>query len=77
MYINRITSLNNNRKFCGNTYYEGEEVLSQRIHIDDPGQGDYVVRIDFTKDEIELNQPFCKGITEIISRTCFIRLNSE
>lgn len=53
--------------FSGETFIEGENPLSQRIHLLDVN-GEYLIRIDFTKEETESTGPFCKPITEILSR---------
>lgn len=66
----RIKSLNNGRNYTGTTYVEKEDKEhSQRIRVTD--QGEYIIRIDFEEDEYYSNDPFCRDISEIISRKKF------
>lgn len=63
----RINALNNGRKYVGKTYIDEEdEELSQRFDVLDSGK--YVLRVDFTKQEIESKETFCRGISDFISR---------
>lgn len=67
IYSKRISSLNNGKKYVGVTYIEEEDAdLSQRIRL--TYQGEYVIRIDFTSEEIKSTDTFCRSISEIISR---------
>lgn len=59
-----VNSLNNGRKYFGQTYSEDDGPLSQRIEISDAGKA--VFRIDFTEKEFKSNDKFCRGISELI-----------
>lgn len=59
--------MNNNRKYTGVTYKDPEDnENSQRIRL--LSQGEYIIRIDFKKEEFDSDKTFCRGISEIISR---------
>lgn len=76
LHAERMRSLNNGKKYTGETYYEAEDPpQSQRIHISDSSQSDSVLRIDFTNDELNSTDIFCRVITEIISRKWQISSN--
>lgn len=60
----RVNSLNNGRKYFGQTYYDDDGPLSQRIEISDAGKA--IFRIDFTEEEFKSNDKFCRGISELI-----------
>lgn len=70
LHSKRIKSLNNGRNYTGTTYVEKEDKEhSQRIRVTD--QGEYILRIDFQQDEFDSSEPFCRDISEIISRMDF------
>lgn len=60
----RVNSLNNGRKYFGQTYCEDDGPFSQRIEISDAGKA--IFRIDFTEEEFKSNDKFCRGISELI-----------
>lgn len=61
----------------GITYKEEEDKeYTQRIRLSD--QGEYIIQIDFKKEEFDLNKTFCRGISKIISRkNVFISILSQ
>lgn len=67
-HAHRILSDNNSREYNGTTVIENAEIpYVQRIDLFD-GPRIEVYEVEFTKDELQSNETFCRGISKIISR---------
>lgn len=62
-----ISATNNSRKFNGTTLNEMNDPNVQRIHLDDSNQFKAVYEVNFSNNEINSNETFCKGISKTIS----------
>lgn len=63
----RISSDNNSRKYNGTTYIEDAEIPSvQRLNLND-GRIQYVYEVEFSDDELQSNETFCRGIFKLVS----------
>lgn len=64
--------------FTGETFYDNDlqNPQIQRIHLSDSWLEDYVLEVEFTKQELNATNTFCKGISTIISsKMCFENTN--
>lgn len=67
-----ISSDNNSRTLSDKTQYnEKNDPHEQQIAVVDFPHCDGVYEVDFTDDELESNETFCKGIKTLISRKNF------
>ncbi|XP_055301979.1 uncharacterized protein LOC129568316 [Sitodiplosis mosellana] len=55
-----ISATNNSRRYNGTTFYESNDPYVQRIHLDDGTQRNDTYEMNFTDDEINSNDTFCK-----------------
>lgn len=65
-----ISATNNSRRYNGTTFYESNDPHVQRIHLDDGSQRNDTYEINFTDEEVNSNDTFCKGISKILSGEC-------
>lgn len=69
MILNRISSDNNSRTLSDKTLYnEMNDPHEQKIAVVDFPYCDGVYEVNFTDDELESNETFCKGIRSVLSR---------
>lgn len=66
----RISATNNLRRYNGTTFYASNDPHVQRIHLNDGPQRNDTYEVNFTDDEIDSNDTFCKGISKILSGEC-------
>lgn len=70
--LNRISSENNSRTLSDTTQYnEMNDPHEQRIAVVDFPHCDGVYEVNFTDNELDSNETFCKGIKTVISRKSF------
>lgn len=66
MHFFRIKSNNTCRTYIGETYFEDDNPLKQRIHLEDPFRSDILMEVELTENEFKSNATFCKGISKTI-----------
>lgn len=67
----RILAINNSRKFYGTTYIntnESNDPLVQFINLKDGSQRDDIYQVNFTNEELDSNEIFCRRTTKTIQR---------
>lgn len=65
--IARIKTEDTEQEWNGETFHENSTAPHiQRIHLTDSWRDDYIVEIEFTEQEFNSTNTFCRGITNIV-----------